>query len=387
MIRYEKNIPPTNTHYNSCKFTCQMPGGCRRRSGLISRLARCFVDTRKPHLVVHDVKTLIGQRIFGIAMGYEDLNDHDTLRHDPTIGVTLDQIEPGLPLTRFRFARARYYAGLPVLHRLPSSARADTITPVGAVRCSCRLSSQTVVGLPLGPGGSSPTLPFSRPRYEPVQWLLVSVVSNIAVFEACSMFTHVPTHAVAELLNATLCRRSASVHVAPSMSHSGCYQPKRQLMGGLRIPPGKRAFPRRTQRLLVVLYVDQSLDLYRPFRILRNARPPLRLRIHHVQLPVIRRNLRVQALQVPFHGRLGMEAAPVRIGLHILPVNRHPAAAQQRQLAAHQHELPVGLLEYRRIVLAKIRNRLVTRPRPLETVKELDFESRGFGRSDDYFAV
>ena len=60
------------------------------------------------------------------------------------------------------------------------------------------------------------------------------------------MFTHVPTRAVAELLNATLCHRSASVHVAPSMSRPGCYQPKRQLMGGLRIPPGKRAFPRHT---------------------------------------------------------------------------------------------------------------------------------------------
>ena len=45
--------------------------------------------------MVHDVKTLIGQRVFGLALGYEDLNDHDTLRHDPAIGVTLDQIEPG----------------------------------------------------------------------------------------------------------------------------------------------------------------------------------------------------------------------------------------------------------------------------------------------------
>ena len=63
------------------------------------------------------------------------------------------------------------------------------------------------------------------------------------------MFTHVPTRAVAELLNATLCHRSASVHVAPSMSRPGCYQPKRQLMGGLRIPPGKRAFPRHTSPL------------------------------------------------------------------------------------------------------------------------------------------
>ena len=60
------------------------------------------------------------------------------------------------------------------------------------------------------------------------------------------MFTHVPTRAVAELLNATLCHRSASVHVVTSMSRPGCYQPKRQLMGGLRIPPGKRAFPRHT---------------------------------------------------------------------------------------------------------------------------------------------
>ena len=60
------------------------------------------------------------------------------------------------------------------------------------------------------------------------------------------MFTHVPTRAVAELLNATLCHRSASVHVAPSMSRPGCLHAKRQLLGGLRIPPGKRAFPRRT---------------------------------------------------------------------------------------------------------------------------------------------
>ena len=87
-------------------------------------------------------------------------------RHTPASSVLRTcppPCQPGLPLTGFRFARARCCAGLPVLHHFPSSARVDTITPVGTVRCSCRLSSQTVVGLPLGPGGSAPTLPFSRP--------------------------------------------------------------------------------------------------------------------------------------------------------------------------------------------------------------------------------
>ena len=65
------------------------------------------------------------------------------------------------------------------------------------------------------------------------------VGSHIAVFEACSMFTHVPTHAVAELLNATLCHRSASVHVAPSMSRPGCYQPKTTIVGWASHPTRK----------------------------------------------------------------------------------------------------------------------------------------------------
>ena len=39
--------------------------------------------------MVHDVATLVGQRVFGIALGYEDLIDHDELRHDPALGVVL----------------------------------------------------------------------------------------------------------------------------------------------------------------------------------------------------------------------------------------------------------------------------------------------------------
>jgi hypothetical protein len=55
--------------------------------GLIERLAGCFHDERRRELIEHEVATLVGQRVFAIALGYEDLNDHDELRHDPLMAV------------------------------------------------------------------------------------------------------------------------------------------------------------------------------------------------------------------------------------------------------------------------------------------------------------
>jgi hypothetical protein len=55
-------------------------GAADQRLGLVRRIARCFRDARDPRLVEHSVAALIGQRVFGIALGYEDLNDHDELR-------------------------------------------------------------------------------------------------------------------------------------------------------------------------------------------------------------------------------------------------------------------------------------------------------------------
>ena len=51
--------------------------------GLFSRVAACFEDHRDPSQTVHELKSMVGQRIAGIALGYEDINDHDELRHDP----------------------------------------------------------------------------------------------------------------------------------------------------------------------------------------------------------------------------------------------------------------------------------------------------------------
>jgi hypothetical protein len=62
-------------------------GAADRRLDLVQRLAGCFRDARDQRLVEHSVATLIGQRLFGIALGYEDLNDHDELRHDPLMAV------------------------------------------------------------------------------------------------------------------------------------------------------------------------------------------------------------------------------------------------------------------------------------------------------------
>ena len=56
-----------------------------RNVGLIERFSKCFADKRDPDLIEHTVKTLVGQRVLGLALGYEDLNDHDQLRHDPLL--------------------------------------------------------------------------------------------------------------------------------------------------------------------------------------------------------------------------------------------------------------------------------------------------------------
>jgi DDE family transposase len=62
-------------------------GATDRAIGLVKRFARCFTDSRVPDLIEHEVRTLVGQRVFALALGYEDLVDHDELRHDPAMAV------------------------------------------------------------------------------------------------------------------------------------------------------------------------------------------------------------------------------------------------------------------------------------------------------------
>jgi len=61
--------------------------------GLIDRIAGCFIDGRRAELIEHSVRTLVAQRVFGMALGYEDLNDHDQLRKDPLFGVLAGKLQ------------------------------------------------------------------------------------------------------------------------------------------------------------------------------------------------------------------------------------------------------------------------------------------------------
>jgi len=85
--------------------------------GLLDRLTRCFVDGRQAGSVEHSVRSMLAQRIFGLALGYEDLNDHERLRTDAVFGVLAGRLEAPLAgkstLNRLelfpRCGRSRYH--------------------------------------------------------------------------------------------------------------------------------------------------------------------------------------------------------------------------------------------------------------------------------------
>jgi hypothetical protein len=66
-----------------------------RKIKLLRRFSQCFLDGRNPALVEHRIEQMLAQRVYGLALGYEDLNDHEQLRHDPLLGVLAGKAEPG----------------------------------------------------------------------------------------------------------------------------------------------------------------------------------------------------------------------------------------------------------------------------------------------------
>ena len=97
-----------------------------RRTGIIQQFAACFVDHRDPGLIEHTVQELLAQRIYGLALGYEDLNDHDQLRRDPLLATLVGKEDPtGQDRTRKR-DRGKPLAGKSTLNRLElTPVRAD----------------------------------------------------------------------------------------------------------------------------------------------------------------------------------------------------------------------------------------------------------------------
>src|SRR5579863_1727318 len=91
-----------------------------RRVNLLDRLAGCFMDGRAPLLVKHRLPEMLAQRIYGLALGYEDLNDHEQLRSDPLLGVLAGKRELEQPL-----------AGKSTLNRLELCGRTGRYHKIG----------------------------------------------------------------------------------------------------------------------------------------------------------------------------------------------------------------------------------------------------------------
>jgi Transposase DDE domain group 1 len=65
-----------------------------KRTGIVRQFAACFRDYRNPVLIEHTVAELVAQRVYGLALGYEDLNDHEELRNDPLLVMLVEKSEP-----------------------------------------------------------------------------------------------------------------------------------------------------------------------------------------------------------------------------------------------------------------------------------------------------
>jgi Transposase DDE domain group 1 len=89
-----------------------------RRICLSRQVAACFRDGRRQDRIEHKVETLVAQRVHGIALGYEDLNDHDELRRDPVLGLLSDKLEA-------RRADCAVLAGKSTLNRIEHAPRAE----------------------------------------------------------------------------------------------------------------------------------------------------------------------------------------------------------------------------------------------------------------------
>ena len=92
------------------------------RAGIVRRFAACFTDYRKPEQIEHPLLDLITQRVFGLALGYADLNDHDELRRDPMLAVALNKDDVKGERRRRAQDRGKALAGKSTLNRLELTA-------------------------------------------------------------------------------------------------------------------------------------------------------------------------------------------------------------------------------------------------------------------------
>ena len=126
--------------------------------GLSERVAKCFTDHREQARVDHTLKTLVAQRVHGIALGYEDLNDHDELRHDPALALlstTLEQRARGVaPLAgKSTLNRLERVPGSPSRRRKSLKQKLRELAKLQAAKSEAPAAAQ----------GSAPRAPETAP--------------------------------------------------------------------------------------------------------------------------------------------------------------------------------------------------------------------------------
>jgi DDE family transposase len=123
-------------HQSGREVVARFDGGCitsdggglllrevERRTGILQQFAGCFTDHRDPEQVEHTVRDLVSQRVYGLTLGYEDLNDHDELRRDPLLATLVGKADPlGRDRVRARDVGAAL-AGKSTLNRLELTKR------------------------------------------------------------------------------------------------------------------------------------------------------------------------------------------------------------------------------------------------------------------------
>jgi hypothetical protein len=96
-----------------------------RRINLLPRLAACFRDYRDQNRIEHTVESMIGQRVYALALGYEDLNDHDELRSDPLLAVLAGKQDSSGEERKRGRDKGKSLAGKSTLNRLESATKDD----------------------------------------------------------------------------------------------------------------------------------------------------------------------------------------------------------------------------------------------------------------------
>ena len=110
MTQCSETLFPFEAHF-SRQVVAQFTGDCLtteggslllrqadRKIGLPRRVTGCFSDYRRPERIEHELGEMLAQRIYGLALGYEDVNDHEQLRNDPLLGLLAGQRDLDAPL-------------------------------------------------------------------------------------------------------------------------------------------------------------------------------------------------------------------------------------------------------------------------------------------------